>query len=235
MIKVEKDFDNVPSILQKKKREEAFNKNIDAKKFLYGKTLYKPSEVKLRLSKIYYNKCAYCEKNISDEPKNIEHYRPKDIYYWLGYSWDNLLFCCTRCNSTKNEKFQTENLKIVYNDEKYKDIHNLGAGYSALEKPMFINPEQEDILKDISFKLDGTIYSINHRVQYTIENCNLNRDALVQHRVAILNDFRNNLKLVLNDNEIRNEFIKSFISDCKVENEYFAFRRYVIDNIRLLF
>ena len=84
MIKIEKDFANIPKILQSKNREEAFDKNVKDKKFNHGKTLYKPDELKNRLHKIYNFKCAYCEDTLLNAPKHIEHYRPKDTYYWLA-------------------------------------------------------------------------------------------------------------------------------------------------------
>ena len=242
MIKVEKNFEDIPKILTNQTREKAFYKNIEVGAFEHGKNLYKPNSVKKRLQIIYHNKCAYCEKDISDEPQSIEHYRPKDSYYWLAYSWDNLLLCCTRCNSKKREYFETINDKVIYKSEKFEEIHHFGTMYDLLEQPMIINPEKDDVIKDIKFKRDGTIYSENKRVEHTIKiACNLNRDELVQHRVAIINDFKNLVQdyfeifLITKDIKIFKPIIDKFLSKAKKENQYFAFREFVLNNISLFF
>lgn len=242
MIKVEKNFEDIPKVLTNKIREKAFSQNIKIGAFKYGKNLYNPESVKKKLQNIYHKKCAYCEKDISDEPQNIEHYRPKEKYYWMAYSWDNLLLCCTRCNSKKRDYFETINDKLIYKNEKFKEIHHLGILYDVLEQPMIINPEKDDIVKDIKFHRDGTIYSENKRVNHTIEiACNLNRDELVQHRVTIINDFRNLVQnyfeifLITKDIKIFKPIIDDFLSKSKKENQYFAFRQFVLNNIILFF
>ena len=145
MIKVTKDFTDIPSILTKRKREDAFNHNIDESSYADEKNCYKVGSVQKRLNKIYHLKCAYCEKKLLDAPKHIEHYRPKDVYYWLAYSWDNLLLSCGNCNSAKGKRFKTINKKLKYDNELYSSIHNLISYYDMLEVPLIINPEQEDI------------------------------------------------------------------------------------------
>jgi uncharacterized protein (TIGR02646 family) len=65
-----------------------------------------------------YHKCCYCEARIPKGHNDVEHYRPKAAadrrpgctsthgYWWLAYSWDNLLFACPGCNrSHKNRRF----------------------------------------------------------------------------------------------------------------------------------
>lgn len=54
-----------------------------------------------------HGKCAYCE---SDTEKvahgDVEHFRPKSIYWWLALCVDNYNFSCQLCNQTyKNDKF----------------------------------------------------------------------------------------------------------------------------------
>lgn len=59
-------------------------------------------------------KCAWCERRTDFSSAPVEHYRPKDgawrnlpkepvrmdegYYWWLAWSWSNLLFSCVRCN-----------------------------------------------------------------------------------------------------------------------------------------
>lgn len=54
-----------------------------------------------------FGKCAYCE---SDTEKvahgDVEHFRPKSIYWWLALCVDNYTFSCQLCNQTyKSDKF----------------------------------------------------------------------------------------------------------------------------------
>ena len=95
MIKVNKRFDNIPDILTLKpkrgnSRQIVFDENIKANKYIDTKNSYKVDSVQKRLNDIYNLKCAYCEDTLLNSPKQIEHYRPKDIYYWLAYSWEIL-------------------------------------------------------------------------------------------------------------------------------------------------
>lgn len=64
-------------------------------------------------------KCCYCELREQNKRNDVEHFRPKgradrapgskDIhgYWWLAYTWENLLFSCRNCNQSpaKLDKF----------------------------------------------------------------------------------------------------------------------------------
>ncbi len=54
-------------------------------------------------------KCAYCEAPISVVAYgDVEHYRPKSIYWWLAYCYDNYLAACQICN----QRFKKDLLPI---------------------------------------------------------------------------------------------------------------------------
>lgn len=70
------------------------------------------------LWKAQHHKCCYCENKIRKAFNDVEHYRPKTTanrspgcalkhgYWWLAYTWENLLFACPSCNrSYKNSDF----------------------------------------------------------------------------------------------------------------------------------
>lgn len=85
----------------------------------------------------FHGKCAYCEKTITNQYGEIEHYRPKSGvlhenrspvylesegaviphpgYYWLAYDWHNLLPSCTICNGPawKGNRFPVEGVHLV--------------------------------------------------------------------------------------------------------------------------
>lgn len=53
-----------------------------------------------------HRKCCYCELAIRLKGHDVEHYRPASRYWWLTYTWNNLLFACQNCNRwAKNDSF----------------------------------------------------------------------------------------------------------------------------------
>jgi len=242
MIKVEKDFNDIPTILTQKSREDAFDANITSSAYCDVKNRYKVGSVQKKLNEIYHLKCAYCEQKLLDAPKHIEHYRPKDTYYWLAYSWDNLLLCCGACNSAKGKRFATQEPAVVYGNEPFSEIHTLSDSYDTVEKPKIINPEKEDVLDLIFFDKNAKIYSDNERVKHTIENaCNLNRNELVQLRKQIVTDFINRMNkhyLYFKRDKNIHAFlpdIENFKENCKQKNEFYAFRYFIINNSEIFF
>lgn len=78
-------------------------------------TAYRPMVTELR--RMQFEKCCYCEWREQGEFNDVEHFRPKAEairgpgfpthgYWWLAWTWRNLLFACARCNrSEKNSEF----------------------------------------------------------------------------------------------------------------------------------
>jgi hypothetical protein len=62
---------------------------------------------KRRLKSDSEGKCAYCESPTDVVAHgDVEHFRPKSIYWWLVYCFDNHLFVCQICNqSYKGDNF----------------------------------------------------------------------------------------------------------------------------------
>ncbi len=242
MIKVEKDFSDIPSILKKENREEAFNNNVSSRGYCESKNWYKVGSVQKRLNEIYNLKCAYCEQKLLDAPKHIEHYRPKNVYYWLAYSWDNLLLSCGSCNSSKSDDFEIKNSVVVYDNESFENIHQLGDSYDVVEKPLIINPEKDDVLGLIEYRVNAEVFSADERVNHTIENaCKLNREELIQKRLPILTDFINQInkhyELFDKNGDITRFYpdVQIFIEKVSKENEFYSFRYYIINNLNLFF
>ncbi len=66
---------------------------------------WKPA--KSALKKDVAGKCAYCEASTEVVAHgDVEHFRPKSVYWWLAYCFDNYLFSCQICNQThKGDNF----------------------------------------------------------------------------------------------------------------------------------
>lgn len=104
--------------------------------------------------------CAYCEGQIRESGNPIEHFRPKGAvhddkqkqiasgYWWLTWSWENLLRACDTCNDNAHKGNQFPLL-----DE--------GARLGAMqtppgdERPLLIDPTREDPIRFIEFRIQG--------------------------------------------------------------------------------
>lgn len=92
------------------------------------------------------NKCCYCEDDVEPEHDPVEHYRPKSNvaadgavpsragYWWLAYSWDNLLYSCNCCNGHKGTKFPLNAGSTPLRSEEAPP---------GLEEPLLLNPYDE--------------------------------------------------------------------------------------------
>lgn len=59
------------------------------------------------------DKCAYCEVSTSAVAYgDVEHFRPKSVYWWLAYCYDNYLFSCQICN----QKYKVDEFPISANE-----------------------------------------------------------------------------------------------------------------------
>jgi len=102
-----------------------------------------------------HSKCSYCERN-NLEPAflPVEHFRPKlqamradgtsdDGYWWLAWTWRNLLFSCQPCNTSfKGVQFPLDSGSGVLIPEQRPP----GA-----ERPLLIDPAGEDPIAHIKF------------------------------------------------------------------------------------
>ncbi len=77
-----------------------------------------------------YGKCCYCEKVEERSGNDVEHYRPKSIYWWLTFTWTNLMYACEQCNSKKNARF------ALLSGERLKP----GASAPGTEVPLLLDP-----------------------------------------------------------------------------------------------
>lgn len=82
--------------------------NDPSKKVEFNSAFWKIA--KTQLKKESHGKCAYCEANTEVVAHgDVEHYRPKSIYWWLAYTYDNYLYSCQICNqSYKSNNFPIE-------------------------------------------------------------------------------------------------------------------------------
>jgi uncharacterized protein (TIGR02646 family) len=61
---------------------------------------YNETEVVFTLESIFFGKCYLCERDALSDPE-IEHFDPHEGDPTKKFDWNNLYYCCSRCNSIK--------------------------------------------------------------------------------------------------------------------------------------
>ena len=168
--------------------------------------IYAHESVREKLMEAQCEKCCYCESRFhADTPPEIEHFRPKSAvrqkaatgreypgYYWLAYSWDNLLMCCRECNLKKSDFFP-----LVNESKRARNHHD----ELDVEDPLFVDPGNEDPRDHIDF-FGSTVRGRTPRGRRTIQTMELDRSGLEELRRDRLAQIRNALLVIkLAENE----------------------------------
>ena len=176
------------------------------------------------------NKCAYCEKNLSDIPTDAEHWRPKRRitgvqtdehpgYFWLAYSWRNLLPACSMCNfyDGKKNQFPTSNshifrrrlteaerAQLIRPDEAIESTKEPGVWYlgaedlDALEEPLLLHPYiDKDPTEHLEFGPDGTVKGLTPKGEQSILVFALDREDLATDRFSAEEDTETGLRFLM--------------------------------------
>ncbi|WMX16909.1 MULTISPECIES: hypothetical protein [unclassified Aureispira] len=125
------------------------------------KAVWKRKDIKQALLKMSNNKCCYCECDVvqASNYMQVEHFYHKDKFEDKVLDWENLLPCCQRCNTTKND-------------------------HDVVETPL-IHPAIDNPQDELSFKL-YRLYGKTDLGKETIRKINLNDDdRLVDVRYAL--------------------------------------------------
>ena len=189
MIRVNKP-EEIPPILKAKgaqKRIEFCNSHdAGGRSFDFDKKIYGHKDVKKLLCEIQNDKCVFCETKFThDSPGDVEHFRPKSVYYWLAYEWANLFLACEECN----RRYKKDNFPLV--EESQRAVSHRGD--MRREQPLFIHPADENPEEFISFRGE-IIFPINEnsRGEATIKGVGLDRVKLEADR----RNYLRNLKLI---------------------------------------
>lgn len=130
-----------------------------------GKSVWRKDYIVIPLSKMSHNKCCYCETMLGEQarPMQVEHYHCKDLYPDEVVKWENLLPCCSQCNSNKS---------------------TLDTYSTPIIDPSVDNPKDYLYLKCYMIKSkDNTIGS---KGRLTVDQLELNhRERLVNPRIEV--------------------------------------------------
>lgn len=214
-------------------------------------------------------KCYYCESFVEHVAiLQVEHFRPKakvdnidnnnlshSGYYWLGLEWSNLLLSCPNCNGkhAKGNRFPLEDfnnrvtainpissappLPLVY--DRTRCIVNQAPLIN--EKPLLINPENEDPAPHLTFNEFGQIFGASIKGIHSVSIYKLDRDPLFAARQEKLNSIIRDLNLACgarNRGKIDDNCLLAwFEAVCKnvldlddIRKDYCLWGRYIISN-----
>jgi uncharacterized protein (TIGR02646 family) len=169
-----------------------------SKAFEFAQGVYGHRDVKRRLSEAQHDKCAYCEVRIVSDAGDVEHFRPKagvrqgkdqpkqsPGYFWLAYTWSNLLYACSRCNREhKRDLFPLE-------DPTARADALREEGSTAGEAPLLLDPATDTPELHIRFNGErAEPLNEGRRGRVTIDVLGLNRTRLLEARREKLENVR---------------------------------------------
>lgn len=154
------------------------------------------------------NKCAYCEAPLKAVAYgDVEHYRPKSIYWWLAYNYENYLASCTLCNqafkkdhfpllSEKNKlkspaitKTTTDSkinlLAPTINCDPLKESEGMKYDdflkFHKKEKALLINPYYDDPQSIFEYKADDSLKEVEVAIAKKVKNASKIQSAVVEN------------------------------------------------------
>ncbi len=159
--------------------------------------------VKEALWQAQHEKCCYCECREQLEFRDVEHFRPKSQadrrpgtetdhgYWWLAWSWKNLLFACEYCNrSAKRALFPLDHGSVALLAEESPP---------GQERCLLIDPAAENGIDHIKFvpaRIRGRQRWLpcprdgSSKGKWSIRVCRLDRPSLL---TAYTNHVQNNV------------------------------------------
>lgn len=155
---------------------------------------------------------------------DLEHFRPKlnagntrkdrnspRHYWWLLYEWANLQMLCPICNRYKASLFPIKGERALE-----------GSRDAALdaEGALLLNPFVDDPVEHLTLIDNGILLSESERGKTTVEVYHLNRPELIEHRLRLFRQYREqemfrlqSVKLSTSDADPRRQLESNLIGD----------------------
>ncbi|MDX4975395.1 AAA family ATPase [Myroides odoratimimus] len=243
MIKIEKQ--NAPSYLNSSIVDLAIEKmgdffaaeNRNQKRYDWPFNKEIDKELKEYLHKVFHGKCGYCEIKI-DYPElgTVDRYRPnngvrdknefyQDLYWWLTFEWDNLIYACKECNQYKGNYFPIKGRRALNERDDYENEHR-----------MLLNPYLDETDKHLNYihSNDSHIYALTNEGNQTIELLRLNRTNLLEGRKKAKKKLIEAIESLVNGEQIDNRLVKKHLGNIyNLEDpsiEFLSYKRFVLLN-----
>jgi uncharacterized protein (TIGR02646 family) len=224
-------FVNSAEFLKEKKRLSDFFRTA-AKQQRYNFQFGLLKKFKPVLQHIFHNKCAYCESAL---PKvgfgDVEQFRPKSLYWWIAYEWENQLISCEACNQRfKKTYFPVEKTR------QYSELVNQNiTTINKLEVPLLLNPFDDEPTEHFSYKLINKqkhirIEPLTPKASVTIDILGLNRPELAERRYQHFLQLKQMQDLIEKSKPVssatKNKAYNMIKSAMTAENEFSGMVRY---------
>ncbi|MCB9739476.1 MAG: hypothetical protein H6747_09430 [Deltaproteobacteria bacterium] len=153
-----------------------------------------------------FRKCCHCEMRVPLRYNDVEHFRPKASvrqrsggradpgYWWLAWTWENLLFACASCNrSSKNDQFP------LVDPTKRLRAQAQPPGH---ENPLLLDPAEPTANPEAHLHFDvvgearGHVSGNTPNGACSVEVYGLHRDELVEVRALELDFIDSELEAV---------------------------------------
>lgn len=243
MIKVEKqkasDYLNSETVgLAIEKMEEFFaSKNRSQKRYDWPFNKEIDKQLKKSLHEVFHGKCGYCEIGInSPELGTVDRYRPnngvrdenefhQDLYWWLTFEWDNLIYCCKQCNQFKGNYFPVKGRRALNEKDDYENEHR-----------MLLNPYLDEPGDHLNYLYSdsGHIDALTDEGNQTIELLRLNRTNLIEGRRKARNEIIDAVESLINGEQIKDHTIKKHLATIyELEDpsiEFLSYKRWILEN-----
>lgn len=212
-------------------------KDRSQKRFDFGLNREVDALIKPILRKRFYGKCGYCETKIQRVGSGvIDRFRPhngvrdekeyfSDLYWWLVFDWDNLIYSCKECSQYKANYFPITRHRALSREDSVK-----------LEGPLLLNPcsdTPEDHI--LMFMPSGEIIAKTLKGEQTIQLLNLNRNSLRKRRLAAVSRLHDAIDTIISRDTDEREQAARFlneINELNPEIEYlFCLNSILQDNI----
>ena len=164
-----------------------------------NRSYYSDDDVKDALMEVLYGKCCYCEAKHGRGNLHVEHFRPREAvcqppdgrneypgYYWLAYSWENLLLACPTCNRRKSSSFPLENP-----EQRARNHHD----DLTKERGVLVNPAEENPRDHVRFLADAP-RPLTERGRQIISDLDLRRPDLTEARIRHIRLLRINIEIL---------------------------------------
>jgi uncharacterized protein (TIGR02646 family) len=189
MIKVKRTGGLPPEVAKLAEAEEKRNFNKQKKIF----SVYSDARVKATLEKIFHGKCAYCESRYrATQPMDVEHWRPKSVYWFLAADWVNLYPSCIDCNRRRKHTVRmedgSERTLLLGKLDDFPLVNGTAAAGDRAgvksERPLLLDPCEDDPESFFEYTKEGVIRSkkADQRAETSITVYALNRMGLVIER-----------------------------------------------------
>lgn len=242
MIKVEKQKE--PTFLYSQTVELAiekmntfFNsKNRSQKRYNWPFNKEIDSELKTHLHNAFHGKCGYCEIKIeSPLLGTIDRYRPnngvrdkkeyyQDLYWWLNFEWENLIYSCKECSQYKGSYFPIKGSRVLNEKDDFKSEHRL-----------LLNPYLDEPNEHLGYIIYDEPYHINaisDEGNQTIELLRLNRTNLIEGRRKAKNEIIESIELLISDssNKIAKNHLRNIFELQDFTEEFLSYKRQILIN-----